>query len=408
MLEKVLMRHMELDLDIRTRATLSAGAACVAAMIALIVAMGVGRFAFTAMLPLMVRDGVLVPETGSWLAASNYLGYLLGALTASRIAGRPSELMGGSLIGIAILTAPMGLVESAIGWSMLRFAAGVLSAWGLVATSAWALAHFARAGRSDLAGTAFAGVGLGIALVGMFCLAGAQPGVSAALLWLELGGLSALAVAVTFLLLRRGPDPVPTRSVVPADNAAAGGSAGLIVCYGVFGFGYILPATFLPALAREVIDDPQIFGLAWPLFGLAAAASTVVAAWYLGRANRVRVWAISHLVMAVGVVLPSLKLCTASVGIAALLVGSTFMVITMLGMQEARARQPANATGILAKMTAAFAIGQLAGPVATGVLGLLPGGHATALDAGLQIAAFALVASAVYLWIDANRSRARE
>ena len=48
------------------------------------------------------------------------------------------------------------------------------------------------------------------------------------------------------------------------------GTTGLVVCYGVLGFGYILPATFLPVLARSVVEDPRLFGLAWPVFGVMA------------------------------------------------------------------------------------------------------------------------------------------
>jgi predicted MFS family arabinose efflux permease len=127
----------------------------------------------------------------------------------------------------------------------------------------------------------------------------------------------------------------------------------------MFGLGYILPATFLPVLAREVVDDPHIFGLAWPVFGLAAAVSTVAASLWFGRGNRRRIWAASHLIMAAGVVLPSLWLAPVTIALAALLVGSTFMVVTMIGMQEARARARGNPTALLGLMTAAFAIGQL-------------------------------------------------
>src|SRR5262249_56518628 len=116
------------------------------------------------------------------------------------------------------------------------------------------------------------------------------------------------------------------------------GSAGIVICYGLFGFGYILPATFLPAMAREVVDDPAVFGLAWPIFGGAAAVSTIVVALLVDRVNRLRVWASSHLVMAAGVALPTIWLSKETIADAALLVGSTFMVITMLGFQEGRAR----------------------------------------------------------------------
>lgn len=376
---------------------LSTAAACVIAFSALAVAMGIGRFAFTPLLPLMVRDGALAQSAGAWLAASNYLGYLAGALTASRLGLSLPALMRLSLAGTVVATAAMGAFDGLAVWVVLRFLAGVMSAWTLVATSAWVLQHLARAGRTDLSGIVYAGVGVGIAMAGLFCLAAAQPGVSASRLWLELAAVAVFCVVIPALVLGRpsevsAPPQLVLRPEVPER------CTGLVVCYGVLGFGYILPATFLPVLAREVVDDPQVFGLAWPVFGIAAALSTVGAARYFGRINRLRVWAASHVVMAVGVVLPSLWLAPMTIAIAALLVGSTFMVVTMIGMQEARARAPGNPTALLGLMTAAFAIGQLAGPVVSGGLDLLPGGHHAALAHALQLAALALALSAVYLW----------
>ena len=140
-----------------------------------------------------------------------------------------------------------------------------------------------------------------------------------------------------------------------------------------------------------------MFSLAWPVFGFAAALSTVAAARYSGCANPLRVWAISHLAMAIGVILPSLWLSPVAIAISALLVGSTFMVATMSGLQEARARVPGNPTALLGLMTAAFAIGQLAGPVVSGIIDLLQAGQRVALGYALQLAALALALSAIYL-----------
>jgi predicted MFS family arabinose efflux permease len=108
--------------------------------------------------------------------------------------------------------------------------------------------------------------------------------------------------------------------------------------------------------------------------------------------------------MAGGVILPSIWLTPATIAIAALLVGSTFMVGTMIGMQEARARAPRNPTALVGLMTAAFAIGQLTGPVVSGTLDLLPIGHRAALDYALQIGALALVFSSAYLWRPSHHS----
>jgi len=359
--------------------------------------MGIGRFAFTPLLPLMVRDGSLAQSAGAWLAASNYLGYLVGALTASRLGLSLAALMRVSLVGIAVATAAMGVLEGLAEWIVLRFLAGVLSAWTLVATSAWALQRLALSGRADLSGLVYAGVGMGITVAGVFCLVAAHPGIAAGQLWLELGALAALSVAIPSMVLSR-----PSGASVPIAATATAGTSGpctgLVISYGLLGFGYILPATFLPVLAREVVDDPKLFGLAWPVFGIAAAMSTIVAARLLARANRLRVWAASHLLMASGVLLPSLRLAPETIAISALLVGSTFMVVTMIGMQEARARAPGNPTALLGRMTAAFAIGQLAGPVVSGILDILPGAHQVAVARALQLAAFGLAMSAAYLW----------
>lgn len=377
---------------------------CVAAMLSLAVAMGVGRFAFTPLFPLMVRDGLLGNESGALLAAANYLGYLVGALLAARVRLRVAALLALGLIGTVTVTAAVGWTTSVSAWALLRFVAGVLSAWTLVATSAWALGWLAVHGRAQLAGVVFAGVGLGIAVAGVYCVVAARPDVTAARMWIELGALAGLAILVPLAVSRRHPTPplalpaeAPGSASPEADARLPAGTRGLVVAYSLFGFGYILPATYLPALARQLIDDPQIFGWAWPVFGTAAAISTLVAAWGLRRFDRRNVWAASHVVMAIGVLLPSVWASLASIVIAALCVGGTFMVITMVAMQEARARAEHNATTILARMTAGFAFGQLMGPVVSAALVRLTADFSSALDIALFVAASGLVASALYL-----------
>jgi MFS family permease len=379
---------------------------CGLAILSLAVAMGIGRFAFTPMLPFMVRDHLIAADSGSWLAASNYLGYLVGALAVSAARLPPAAAMRGSLAATALLTAAMGLAAAMPEWLTLRFAAGVASAVTLVATSAWALARLSAIGRADLAGWVYSGVGFGIALAGLFALVEAGPGVGSSRLWLELGALAAVVALPPMLLVRPcAPVAAAMPTSQPVTGVARDGNARLVIAYGLFGFGYILPATFLPALARTLVDDPRVFGLAWPLFGLAGAVSTIAAARLFARFGRLTVWAASHLVMAIGVVLPTLWLSAASIAIAALFVGGTFMVITMAGLQEIRERAPAATTENLGRMTAAFAVGQLAAPIVTGSLGRVPGLAAHATDIGLVAAGLALVVGAALLFQDAARHR---
>jgi MFS family permease len=371
---------------------------CIAGLLALAVAMGIGRFAFTPLLPLMQREGLLDDSGGALLAAANYAGYLLGALSAAALAGRPRRLVLGGLLATAAVTAGAGAVGALAPWLALRFVAGVLSAWVMVGVSSWVLGELARAGRSALGGVVFAGVGVGIFAAGL--LAWARPADGSAALWVWLGGLALLASVVVAWCVR------PAAAPVAAAAASAGGpaplprgSAGLVACYGLTGFGYILPATYLPALARELVDDPQRFGLAWPLFGLAAAASTLLAARVLRRWRQLDVWAACHLLLALGCALPLLGDSLALIGLAALAVGGSFVVTTMAGLQQARQLAPERPAALLARMTAAFALGQIAGPLVALAWARAPLPGLSGVESTLLLATLLLVASAGWLHV---------
>lgn len=367
----------------------------VAGVVSLAVAMGIGRFAFTPLLPLMLRDGTIDAATGADWAAANYVGYLLGALTASRLSHHILRALRAALVGVVAATLLAAFVQGALPGGALRFAAGVFSAWVLVLASSWCLAALARNGASQLGAWIYTGVGIGIAFAGLVAwLGGLQP---AWLLWLELGLIAAIATAYTAFVLPRASDLLAVAARA-GHTPSVRSRTGLVICYGMFGFGYIVPATFLPALAREQTQNPLVFGLTWPLFGLAAALSVAIVARALAGASRRRIWAIAQATMAVGTGLPALSQSLWSLTLSALLVGGTFMIATMAGLQMARELAASNPTSLLARMTAAFASGQIAGPVLVRLLGT----HGASGNAGMTlasaIAALSLAASALWLW----------
>jgi MFS family permease len=377
-----------------------AAAIALAGLLSLAAAMGIGRFSFTPLLPLMQREGQVDLALGGWLAAANYAGYFAGALTAARLPLGARALALLALAATAGVTAAMAWPAPAL-WLVLRFAAGATSAWVFVATSVWCLGALARLGRGALGGWVYAGVGIGIALVGGVCMLAAALGLPAAMLWVHLGLLALLLALPVGWVLRSLPAPAAPAVAAATVTAAEGTDSdtlGLVICYGLMGFGYILPATFLPAIARDVVDDPRLFGLAWPLFGATAAVSTLLAGALMRRASRLRVWAASQLLMGAGVLLPSLRLDGASIGLSALLVGGTFMVITLAGVQEMRARAPTQAARRVGRITAAFALGQIAGPVLSALLLQVPALGPRGLTLSLQAGALALLASGAWLW----------
>jgi len=324
-------------------------------------AMGIGRFAFTPMLPPMLAEGRLVLDQGSALALANYLGYFAGAVAAAlhpADAGRRARL---GLALIALTTLGMGWAEGMPAWWALRFASGVASAMVLVGVSAWALPRLTAGGAAGRAGIVYAGVGLGITLAGLLVLLGKAAGLGSGTTWLALGVLASLATLAAWPTLAPAAPASPTFGAAAASPAPPRwrATAPLLLAYGAMGYGYIIPATYLPTLAQRQLD-PAWFGWIWPAFGLAAAASTwFVAGWLRHRAPRSQ-WRWAQTAMALGVAAPLLHDGGLALASSAVLVGGSFMVVTMAGMQEAR--RIGGGAALMAAMTAAFALGQIAGP----------------------------------------------
>src|SRR5882762_2730826 len=193
----------------------------------------------------------------------------------------------------------MGFTHQLVVWAALRLAAGIASAWVLVHVSAWCLPRLP--GRRTLAGALYAGVGVGIVVAGALCGALMAWRAASSETWIILGAVSLLLTLLIWNVFS------------PSGSAGRGRETGgwnarwwpLVLCYGAFGFGYIIPATFIPAMARQVIDDPAVFGWAWPAFGAAALASTLAAGMLVERLGNRNLWILSHLVMALGVAAPA-------------------------------------------------------------------------------------------------------
>ena len=378
---------------------------------ALAVAMGIGRFAFTPILPLMIQEGKVHLAQTAWLSSSNYIGYLVGALSLLKSKRHPLFVV----LGLTLVTLTTWLASlSSIGWLLvLRFLAGVASAWVLVSISAFAI-NWLKSRQVATSGLIYTGVGIGITLTGLICsyfifqpvtaTIAAQSSFSplSSRLWQYLGVIALLAtLLVTFLLAKINSKLASTAAATTAAAKANPSKAtytnptsssiqppaklklaNVLTAYGLFGFGYILPATFLPQIAKQWLSG-QSYLLIWPFFGLAAALSVVLSQGLQRRFDNVSllgVWRVSQIIMAVGTLLPALWQSLAGLMLSALMVGGTFMVVTMAGLQVAASQVTHYPKyNLSALMTASFAFGQLIGPltalVATGKniwLALLP------------------------------------
>ena len=363
--------------------------------LALACAVGIGRFAFTPILPMMQDDAGLTVVSGGFLATANYIGYLVGALWAMLQRVRPATAIRSALVAIALTTLAMGWFEGMQSWLVLRTAAGIASAWILIQASAWCVDRLTEAGRPFLIGAVFSGVGVGIIVAGVACALLMQFDANSRQAWFVLGAISLVFTAVVWRTLG---DDQPGQSLPSVSRARFPWTVDtirLLLCYGATGVGYIIPATFLPTMAREIVHDSPVVGWAWPVFGLAAASSTLIAAPAMRTLGYRRVWILGALTMALGVAFPLFVPGISGIVAAALLVGGSFMVTTMAGIREAGRVASESAPILVAAFTAAFAAGQILGPVLVSSLVFKFGSIAPALMVGFLILVLSVIALAV-------------
>ena len=383
-------------------------AVALAGMLALAVAMGVGRFAFTPLLPMMLHDGVVTLTVGSWLATANYIGYLVGALACMALPWvlpavyerwHPARLARAGLVATVLLTLAMALPLPA-AWPLLRFAAGVASAFVLLNVAAWCMVRLAVLGRPAMGGLIFCGPGVGIALTGLAASAMVAAGWRAASGWVVFGLLSVLLCALVWPVVRGRAAKAHAGAPHAAATPAPGGGTGLArgvhaLAYGLAGLGYIVTATFLPVIARGALPAgspwPDLF---WPMFGagvaVGAALSTRAPAAWDRRALLIAAYAMQALGIGVGLWWPT----PAGFAASSTLLGLPFTAITFYGLQEARRLWPRSADSFASLITAVYGLGQIMGPPMVAWL-LARGSQAQGFAQGLALAAAALVAGAL-------------
>ena len=365
---------------------------------ALAVALGIGRFVYTPILPFMAEALDLTPAEGGLVASANLLGHLLGALAAAqtRMPGGRRRWLLAALALSAASTAAMGLTKEMSAFLLLRFAGGVASALAIVFASGMVLDRLAAAGRPELSWIPFAGVGAGIAVSAVLVSGMAANGAEWESLWLGSAAVALVGLVACAPLVSE--TPLAERSS-PSTGLGAGepGRGALVTAYGLFGFGYVITATFV---AQQVRTTPEVAALeevVWLVVGLAAAPSVAVWVWLDRRLGNCTALALACLVEGVGIAANVFETSAAAVLVAAAVLGGTFMGITALGLITAQRLCTGDSTRMLALMTASFGLGQMIGPTFAG--------HAYRIGDSFQVPTLAAAAALFVAGVLAFRLR---
>jgi predicted MFS family arabinose efflux permease len=337
------------------------------AAMSMALAMGIGRFAYTSVLPMMITGQALDLTLGSTLASVNYVGYLIGAMACMVIpdAWSSARLLRWGLVSTVLLTAMMALPDWRL-WLVLRFLAGVASAVALIHTARWCLMTLGRLGRPGLGSAMFAGIGGGIAVSGLGAMAMIAAGVGWQAAWSGFAALGLVLTARVWRVAQPGPRAPRTAQTAPPPPAQDGG--GLLrlslftLAYGLAGFGYIVTATYLPLIARAVLPGSPVLDLFWPIYGGAAALGSILAIRLHGRLSAMSLLILCYLMQGTGVMLATFLPTVSGFAIGSLLAGLPFTALNFYAMAEAHRQQPGRTAQLIGLLTAAFAIGQIVGP----------------------------------------------
>jgi predicted MFS family arabinose efflux permease len=361
-------------------------------LIAIAAALGIGRFVYTPILPPMIEALRLSKSEAGLIASANFVGYLLGALLAAMpglIGSRRLWLLGALAIS-AVTTTAMGLTQMLPAFLALRLIGGIASAFVLILSSTIVLERLAEAGRSGLSALHFAGVGMGIVVSAALVAELQHLNECWQVLWLASGAVTFVALAAAAGLLPEGASPT-FRNGSEERRAIDRGLRRLVIAYGLFGFGYVITATFLVAIVRATPTIRPFEPVIWIVFGIAAVPSVALWTRLAQPIGIPAAFAIACIVEGAGVLASVAWPTTLGVFLAAILVGGTFMGLTALGLMGARARTLGDPRRALALMTGAFGFGQIVGPIFAG----FASDHLGSFTASSIVAALGLLVAAL-------------
>jgi len=340
-----------------------------AGAMAMAIGMGIGRFAYAPILPGMMEGLGLSASDAGLIASSNYVGYLIGAILAGGAWGQGRERSMAYLGtgGTAVLTAAMGLTDAIPIFLLIRFLAGVASAFMMIFISTIIFNQLARTEQSGLQSLHFGGVGIGITVSAVLTAAVFLLGLDWQMNWFAAAAVSGLGfLAVVWLMGRdRYESPSQARREPPLRWTTP--LARITLAYAIFGAGYIVTATFLVAIVRQDEGGALVESGVWMAAGLAGAPSVWLWSRIARRVGLATAFGIGCMVEAVAVV------ASVAVGgygaqlLAGALLGGTFIAVTAIGLQIGRSLAGDAPRRALAIMTAAFGVGQIIGPLLAGV-----------------------------------------
>jgi len=369
-----------------------------AGIFSLLLVLGVARFAYTPLLPLMQQQAGLGVAEAGWLAAINYAGYLSGAVIASRISDLQlkDRLYRIGMVLAILSTAVMGVTTDVTVWALSRFVAGLCSAAGMLLGTGLILNWLIRHKHRSELGIHFSGIGLGIA-----GCAGAVMLFDGWLDWRQQWwAFTALGCLLLVPALRWLPKPdqsgLATSSQTMQDKPPSPLYLRIFMAaYFCAGFGYVVSITFIVAIVNKLPGLAGQGNLVFLAIGVGAAPACINWDLIARRTGDLNALILAAVLQIVGILMPVLLPGLAAALFGALLFGGTFIGMVSLVLSMAGRYYPTRPAKMMGKMTLSYGAAQILGPAITGSLAVRLGSY----DAGLYVAAGIMAMGTVLLLV---------
>ncbi|MFV0525917.1 MAG: YbfB/YjiJ family MFS transporter [Acidimicrobiales bacterium] len=356
-------------------------ATLVAGGFGLMVAMVIGRFALTPILPFMRDEAGMSNAQAGFVASGTYVGYLLGVAMSARIIRRfeATTVARGGLVAVTVGTAAMAVTADWIVWTGIRTVIGMGSGLAFVAISSIAFAVVQRLQRPHLIALTFTGIGSGIVISTVVVWLLALVPMGAPAMWIGVAAIAVLATMVVLVLLvdeepedgaaRAGhSEPARPAALAVRSRRLEPGLAWLIVGYGLSGFGYVVAATYLVVIARDADLGRTFEMLSWIAVGVSSLGSVPLWTAVAGRIGDRGALMGALAMQGFGVAALAVRASPATLVFCAATLGLSFVAITTLALTLARRIAPGRATSAIAQVTITYGIGQIVGPVVAGAV----------------------------------------
>ena len=335
---------------------------------ALTIAVGIGRFSYTPILPYMISELNLTTTEAGLIASSNYLGYLLGSLIPifPQFPKNIRSIFIYSIFISIISLFAMGLTNTFEVFILIRFIHGIFSAFVLILGTSLIVSHVQKKGKIFLGTAHFSGVGLGMALSAIVVSYLGFLNFTWDELWFSIG---ILAIMLSFQIIKFTPiQKAEVKYNLKSKNKTSLGFSLITISYGLYGFGYVAFGTFISTMSRLTPGLEKTEPYVWFVVGVTGIPSVFFWNWFGSKIGNDIGLFLANLILGLGVLFSVLINNEFGIFISCILFGLSFVPITSMCLLEGQKRFSGSFIVSTAILTFSFSIGQMIGPYLGGLL----------------------------------------